>query len=353
MNFKSLILGLALIVAGNFSAAAQDITWRVPTSVPEGSFFYKNFLERFAKNASIITDGKVKIQPFGAGVIVPAFEVYKSVQEGIVEAGHSTPSYLVNQDPTNAIFASFPGGMSAEATLTWLYDGGGAKKLTEFRRDKMGLHSLVVGVGTSEVLAHSNKPLKTLKDFANLKYRTSGAWAAVLKEDLKGVPTVVPGGEIYTLLQRKGVDAIEWATPGSNITEGFHEVAPYMVFPGVHQPSFVWEIVVKKEKWDALPDDLKKKLELAARLSTYESFTYFLDADMKAMGEYAKTKVELLTLPPDVVKALREAGRNWARKKAKALADGGDKRMQSILDDYFAYQAQWAKGSKYLVRDTE
>ena len=69
---------------------------------------------------------------------------------------------------------------------------------------------------------------------------------------------MVPGGEIYTLLQRKGVDAIEWSTPGANLSEGFHEVAPYIIMPGVHQPSFVWEVVVKEETWQALPDALKK-----------------------------------------------------------------------------------------------
>ncbi|QPC44117.1 TRAP transporter substrate-binding protein DctP [Kaustia mangrovi] len=351
MNWKSAILGAACAMLAGLPAHAQEVTWRVPTSVPEGSFFYNNFLARFADNVDRLTDGRVEIQPFGAGVVVPALKVYEAVQDGVVEAGHSTPSYLVNQDPTNAIFASFPGGMSAEATLTWLYEGGGAKELAEFRKEEMGLHSMVVGVGTSEVLAHSNKPLKTVEDFENLKYRTSGAWAAVLKEDLGGVPTVVPPGEIYTLLQRKGVDAVEWATPGSNITEGFHEVAPYLILPGVHQPTFVWEVVVKEDTWNALPDDLKTKIELAAKLTTYEGFTHFLDADMKAMEEFAGTNVEIITLEPEVVGKLREAGRSWARKQADAKAADGDQRMGEVLKDYLDYQARWTDGSKYLVRD--
>ncbi|EIM74830.1 TRAP transporter, DctP family protein [Nitratireductor aquibiodomus RA22] len=46
-----------------FGAQAQEVTWRVPTSVPEGSPFYVNFLERFADNVGLLTDGAVEIQP--------------------------------------------------------------------------------------------------------------------------------------------------------------------------------------------------------------------------------------------------------------------------------------------------
>src|SRR3546814_17668701 len=67
------------------SACAADITWRVPTSVPAGSPFYQNFLERFASNIKTMTSGRVEIQPFGAGVIVPALKVFDAVQDGVVD----------------------------------------------------------------------------------------------------------------------------------------------------------------------------------------------------------------------------------------------------------------------------
>ena len=154
-------LGLALVCAS--SQAAE--TYTVPTSVPEGSFFFENFLVRFAKNADLLTDGEVKIRPVGAGVIVPALQVFESVQNGVLKAGHSTSTYLVNQDPLNNVFASFPGGMSGEETLSWLYEGNGLKYLQEYREKEMGLHSMVVGVGSTEILAHSNKKIQNLDDF--------------------------------------------------------------------------------------------------------------------------------------------------------------------------------------------
>lgn len=333
------------------AALAENITWRMPAAISEGSFFFNNFMQRFADNAAVTTNGQLTVKPFGAGVVVPAFKVYEAVQDGLVEAGHSTPSYLVNQDPTNAVFASFPGGMSGEATLHWVYNGGGEKMLQDYRREKMGLHSLVVGIGTSEILAHSNKAIRSIEDFKGLKYRTSGAWAAVLKEVYGGVPTVVPGGEIYTLLQRKGVDAIEWSTPGANLSEGFHEVAPYIVMPGVHQPSFLWEVVVQAEKWDGLSDGLKAQIQAAAKLTTYESFAHFGHTDIQAMDKYKNSKAEIIQLDSAVVETLRQSGRDWAWQKAAEKSKAGDDTMKKVLTSYTDYQTQWAKNSGYLVRD--
>lgn len=347
------MLAATAIVATSFSAAyAAEVDWKMTAGVGEGSFVYQTFMEQFVKNVSSLTSGRVDIQSFGAGVLAPAFKAYEVVQDGVIEVGHSTPSYLVNQDATNAIFASFPGGMSPEATLHWIYEGGGEEMLQAFRSADMGLHSLVVGVGTSEIMAHSNVKIETVEDLKGLKYRTSGAFAAVLQEEFGGVPTVVPGTEIYSLLQRKGVDAVEWSTPGANITEGFHEVAPYMIMPGVHQPSFMWEVFVKEETWDALPADLQELITAAAKLTTYEGFTRFGDADIKAMAEFRETNVELITMVPEESEKIRQAGRNWAQKKAAEQSEAGNPRMQDVLDSYFTYQTNWAENSGYLVRDS-
>jgi len=349
LSLKSLAFAGALSLAAS-GALAQDVTWRVPTSVPEGSPFYVNFLQRFADNTEMLTDGAVEIQPFGAGVLVPALQVYDGVRDGITEAGHSTPSYLVNQNPINAIFSGFPGGMGPEAYVTWIYEGGGKELLQEVRSAD-GFKSLIVGIGASEVMAHSNKPIRSAEDLKGLKYRTSGPWAEVMKDYFGAVPTVVPPGEIYTLLERKGVDAIEWATPSANLPEGFHEAAPYIITPGVHQPTFLWEVVVKQETWDALDGALQAKLEAAAELTTLQSMMNFYDGDMKAMETFRASKAEVIELDDAFRTELEEAGRDWIKKKAEAEKAEGRPRMSEILADYMAYQDRWTEQSGYLIRN--
>ncbi|MAW86838.1 TRAP transporter substrate-binding protein DctP [Nitratireductor rhodophyticola] len=349
LSLKRLAL-VGAVAFATFGAQAQEVTWRVPTSVPEGSPFYVNFLERFADNVGLLTDGAVEIQPFGAGILVPALQVYDGVKDGIVEAGHSTPSYLVNQDPVNAIFAGFPGGMGPEAYSTWIFEEGGKEKLAEIRAEE-GLKSLVVGIGSSEIMAHANKPIKSAADLKGLKYRTSGPWAEVMRDYFDAVPTVVPPGEIYTLLERKGVDAIEWGPPSGNLPEGFHEAAPYIVVPGVHQPTFLWEVVVKQETWDALDEALRAKIEAAAELTTLQSLVHFYDQDMKAMETLRASKAEVIELDAAFQKELSDAGRDWIKKTAEAQKAEGKPRMAEILEGYLAYEDRWAEQSGYLIRN--
>jgi TRAP-type mannitol/chloroaromatic compound transport system substrate-binding protein len=347
-SLRNLTLAGALSAVA-LPAAAQEVTWRVPTSVPEGSPFYVNFLERFANNVDLMTQGRVEIQPFGAGVLVPALQVYDGVRDGIVEAGHSTPSYLVNQNPVNAIFAGFPGGMGPEAYTTWVYEGGGQEALSELRAEE-GFKSLVVGIGSSEVMAHSNVPIRSAEDLQGLKYRTSGPWAEVMAEYFGAVPTVVPPGEIYTLLERRGVDAIEWAPPSANLPEGFHEAAEFIIVPGVHQPTFLWEVVLKQETWDALPEELKPLVEAAAELTTLQSTYNFYHNDMEAMEQYRSGRNEVITLDPAFAEELSEAGRDWIATKA---AEPGNERMAEILGDYNAFEDRWSAESGYLIRNED
>jgi TRAP-type mannitol/chloroaromatic compound transport system substrate-binding protein len=332
------------------TAMAADITWRVPTSVPEGSPFYQNFLVRFADNVKTLTSGRVEIQPFGAGVIVPALKVFDAVQDGVVEAGHSTSSYLVNQNPENAIFAGFPGGMGPNAYKSWLYDAGGKARLEKLRAQQ-GLKTMIVGIGSTEILAHANKPIRSAADLKGLKYRTSGAWAEVMRDYFGAVPTVVPAGETYTLLQRKGVDAVEWAPPSANMPEGFHQAAKYIVVPGVHQPTFMWEVFVKQATWDKVPAELKPLIEAAAELTTQQSLDYFYDADMKAMEKYRQGRNEIITLDPAFVKQLSDAGYDWMRKTAAAQKEKGKPEMSEVLADYEAYHKRWKAESSYLIAD--
>lgn len=344
------IASAALLIFSFTLAQAADVTWRVPTSVPEGSPFYNNFLIRFADNVKTATAGRVEIQPFGAGVIVPALKVFDSVEKGIVEAGHSTSSYLVNQDPVNAIFAGFPGGMGPDTYTAWLYEDGGFEALQEFRAEQ-GLKTMIVGIGSTEILAYANKPIKSAEDLKGLKYRTSGPWAEVMKNYFDAVPTVVAPGETYTLLQRKAVDAVEWATPWSNMPEGFHQAAKYIEIPGVHQPTFMWEVFVKQETWNKVPDDLKPLIEQAAKLTTYQALFHFYDQDMKAMKTLREGKNEVITLDDEFIRQLSDAGYDWMHKTAAAEKEKGKPLMSELLQKYEAYQKLWKAESDYLIRD--
>ena len=111
-----------------------------------------------------------------------------------------------------------PGGMSATAKIFWVL-GGGGKKLWAQYRNSMGLHGLFCGAIGSEIFAHSHKKIQNLSDLKGFKYRTAGANTWVMKK-LGASPTLVPGPEVFTLLERKGVDGAEYLDPFGNYSLG-------------------------------------------------------------------------------------------------------------------------------------
>lgn len=353
-NFSRMTAAL-VVAAGvtliSVTGQAAEYKWRMATAVAENSYFYNEFVMRFVNYAKALTDGQVEMTPYGAGVIAPAFKVYDSVLDGLVETGHSSPGYLTNKDPVNALLAAFAGGMSAETALHWLYFGGGKELWVEFREKEMGLHPLIVGMHGSELYAHSRKPIRVAEDLKGLKHRTSGTNAWILKEKFGGNPVSVAHAEIYGLLDRGALDSAEFATPSANRSDGYYEIAKYVIVPGIHTPNSPWEFVMKKELWDSLPADIQAKLEAAAKLATFDSYMKIGVEDLAAMQTFRDYGNEIVQLSPKLIQQYREYGREWATQKAAEQKAKGNLWMEKFLDSYVKFQETWIANASYRVKD--
>jgi TRAP-type mannitol/chloroaromatic compound transport system substrate-binding protein len=347
-----LLASIALAVAIDGTASAQKpITWRLTTFSPEGNQDFRECVDVFVKNVDLLTSGEIKIQAFGAGVLAPAFEAPQAVQKGIADVALFFPAFMVNQDPANAFLAGLPSGMPAEATMAWLFNAGGEKLWVDFRRETMNLQPIVACIGPSEVFAHAHKPIKTADDLKGLKFRTTGAWAAILKESFGASPTVLPASEIFTALERRVIDGTEYVTPSINVATGLHNVARYVMLPGVHQPTYVYEAMVKKDVWDALRPDLKEKLVAAGKLTMMQGLLKLSVVDMEAMDKMRAGKNEFVTLDPSLVTAIKKATRDWSTKTAGEQKAKGNPWMERFAASYFEFQDKWGKAAEIRVTD--
>tara|TARA_B000000557_G_C20797683_1_gene454035 strand:- start:1325 stop:2023 length:699 start_codon:yes stop_codon:yes gene_type:complete len=225
--------------------------------------------------------------------------------------------------------------------LHWLYRAGGAELQREFRDQKFGLISMPLFVRTSEVFLHSRKPVKTLKDLQGLKLRTAGAWLEISK-GMGASPVTMPGGEVYTALERGTIDATEWGTLYENKSPGFHKVTKYVIIPGVHQPTAPFELLINKKAWGKLSSEDKKLVEDAAFMTTMNSWLTIGDEDAKALEFFKSKGNEIIELAPEVQYEGREAGVKWAEGVAKENAY-----FKKILDHQLAYFELWKDSSKY------
>jgi TRAP-type mannitol/chloroaromatic compound transport system substrate-binding protein len=250
-------------------AAAQTITLRAATIAPKTSVYNTAISIPFAEYVAKLTDGKVKIEVQEGGVLAPIFKIFEAVEDGRADIAIGPASFLGGKDPTNLMIGSFPTGLGVDSIIPWMYNGGGEKLLQEHRRATMKMHTMVLGAGPSEVFAHSHKPIRTVEDLKGLKFRTLGNWAAIIKDGFGAAPVVVPGSELYSMLEKKAIDAMEYSMPSENKALGFQEIARYVVMPGIHAGSWTFEAAMMADKWNQIPKDLQEKIHLAAKLVTF------------------------------------------------------------------------------------
>ena len=75
----------------------------------------------------------------------------------------------------------------------------------------------------------------------------------------------LPGGEIYTALERGAIDATEWVGPYDDEKLGFHKVAKYYYYPGWWEPGPSLSFYVNDKEWEKLPSDYKAIFTAAAK----------------------------------------------------------------------------------------
>ena len=339
-KFGVLVVGMlaAAMIMGAVAASAAElpsIKWRMTTSWPSGIPLYTDMAEVFAKTVGDLTGGKFKVQVLPGGAVAPALEVTDAIQKGIVEMGHLWPGYDIGKDPTAAILGGYAGDMESAAALHWLYAGGGDKLWREWRLAKFGIIGMACGMRPTEVFLHSHKPIRTLADFQGAKIRTVGAWADILPK-LGAAVVSLPGNEVFPALERKVIDATEWATPGENVISGFHEVAKYVIVPGSHQPSAPFELEINKAKWDSLPKEYQEVINYAAAYTTFMSWVKIGKLDMTAMETFKKKGNEIITLDNDTQARIFQLGKEWAAEKAK-----GNEWFQKVFDSKNDFEKGW------------
>lgn len=336
-----LVMAVALgLILASVPASAKTIRWRMATSWPAGIPLYTDMAEVFAKTVMRLSGNRIKIQVLPGGAVCPPLEITDSVRKGVVQMGHTWPGYDMGRGPTTAILGGYAGGMESVPMMHWLYMGGGKELWAKYRMEKFGVVSMPCGIRPPEAFAHSHKPIRTLDDFKGLKMRTVGAWAQILPK-LGASVVSLPGGEVYQALERKVIDATEWATPGENVISGFHEVAKYVIVPGVHQPCAPFELTINKEAYASLSKDLKDIINLAAEFTTFYSWLKIGQLDMGALEKFRKNGNVIIFLSPETQARAKQLGKEWAASRAAK-----NPWFKKVLDSQNAFEKLWEQVGK-------
>lgn len=301
----------------------------------------------FSARIGQLSGGRVKVQVFPGGALGNALKVSETVKNGIAELGYSWMAYDWGADTTTVLFAGYAGSPDSERMLHWVYEGGGLALWRQFREEKFGVISIPMLIGPAEVFLHSRKPVRTLEDLKGLKIRTAGAWLEMVKE-MGAAPVTMAAGEIFTSLERGVIDAAEFSTPSQNVPMGLHKATKYVIIPGIHQPTFVWELIINKDVWARFSDVDKKLFEDAARLVTFESWMRTGHDDANALDVFRKAGNEIIELAPEVQYKAREIAHAWAQKQSAE-----NPWFKRVYDSQLEFEKLWADAERYRVVKTK
>lgn len=304
--FIACILAGSFFVPVNCPAASptkeKPIVWKVQTPWPPALFLHK-MAGIWAKDVEEMSGGRMKIDLYATEEIVPAFGIFDAVRVGTLDAGHTWAGYNIGKFPALTFMAATPAFIDFMGYFTWMFAGGGKELWQEIYGDAVVVYP--VAMTFAEGGGWANKKIQKLSDFKGLKYRTVLIWGEILSEVGASVVTL-PAGEIVPSLQRGTLDAAEFATPILDLPLGFHEVAKYQYYPGLHQIACFEELMVNPRKWKELPDDLKAIVRRAADASIFRAFPEMLLGDSKASQKFKELGVQIIKFPPEMQKDVLE-----------------------------------------------
>ena len=132
-----------------------------------------------------------------------------------------------------------------------------------------------------------------------------------------GTVVLLPGGEIFTSLERGVIDATEWVGPMHDLRMGFYKAAKYYYYPGWHEPGTCLEVIFNKTAYDALPADLQRTLDAVAAETNMWSLSEFEATNGAALQELiSQHKVNLVRFPEDLLANLRKMAKETMEEEA-------------------------------------
>ncbi len=300
----TLITGGALADAPS-ALAAKKVRWKMVTTWPKNFPGLGTSANNLAKLITEMSDGRIKVKVYGAGELVPAFEIFDAVSRGTAELGHGAAYYWKGKSEAAQFFSAVPFGLTAQEMNGWLYHGGGMALWQELYR-KFGLVPTAAGNTGVQMGGWFNKEIKSLQDLKGLKMRIPGLGGEILKR-AGGTPVNLPGGELFTALQSGTIDATEWVGPYNDLAFGFYKVAKYYYYPGWHEPGTTLEAIINKKAFENLPKDLQSIVLNACKVVNQDMLADYTARNNAALEALInKHKVDLRAFPDDVLKKLQE-----------------------------------------------
>ncbi len=329
-------------------AGEKTYRWKMVTTWPPNLPVLQDGAKLFARRVAEVSGGRLKIKVFAGGELVPPLGVFDAVSAGTVECGSGAAYYWAGKVPAAQWFATVPFGLNAQGLNAWFYGGDGLR-LWEEVYAPFNVVPRPQGNTGVQMGGWFRKEINSLADFKGLKMRIPGLGGKVIAK-AGGTVVLLPGGEIFTSLERGVLDATEWVGPMHDLRMGFYKAAPYYYYPGWHEPGTCLEVIFNKGAYDSLPRDLQQIIDTVAMEINLWSLCQFEAGNGAALQELiSKHNVKLRCFPDKVLADLHRLAREVVEEEA--AKDPVSTRVNEAYKKFKAQVGIWGSVSEKAYYD--
>ena len=333
--FKSatvLTAGAAAATALAAPAIAQgNQTWRMVTTWP------KNFpglgvgAQNLADRITAMSGGRLTVQVFASGEMVPGLQSLDAVIDGSAEMSHGAAYYWQNKSQGLSFYTGVPFGMTSREHSAWVRYMGGQEIWDEIY-DQFGVQGFLSGDTGTQAGGWFRNELTGLADVQGLRFRTPGLGGQVWGK-LGASVTNIAAGEIFAALQAGTLDAAEFVGPYNDLALGFYQIAKNYYFPSFVEPGLATELAVDKAKFQALPEDLQAIVRFAAQSSYDDVASDMYANDPRALAALVSEHgVQVRRFPEEII----EAGAKASVEVLSEIREGGDALTKKVAESFIS-----------------
>lgn len=303
---------LRLTAAGTFIAAALAANasaeeLRLLSGFDQNSLFTREVTKPFMDGVTKATGGAITFRMSGPET-VPPFEQLQPTSAGLFQVLVTHSAYHPGTTAVGLAVDAFPPD-PVKRRESGLWD------FIDQHYAKHGLKLIALPpTGSKGYQFALKKPIESAPGLKGRKIRGTISYHPLI-EAVGGSPVVMPGGDVYTAMERGVIDGAAWATTGL-VEFKWHEVSGYLARPTFGQNSL--SIFMNLNAWKKLkPDQQEAISKVAAELeqSVIARFNELMEAEFK---ELAKLGMKETHFPPEEAAQL---DRLWSEGVLKVAAD--------------------------------
>ncbi len=346
MKRRTFLAGGAAVAAGASLAApaiAQGMErWRMVTAWPKNLPGPGVAAQMLADRIGALSGGRIEVELFAAGELVPGRGVFDAVAEGTADLYHAVPAYWGSKSKGILLFGSQPFGLRADEQVGWLAHGGGQELYDEIY-GRFGLKPFLCGNSGPQWQGWFREPIESVDDLKGLRFRTTGL-ASEMCARIGMAVQAMGGRDMFQALQSGALDAGEFIGPWTDSALGFYQIAKNYYWPGVGEPSSAEECAINKATFDALPADLQEAVRYACESLYNPVWTEYSTRHAMALRQLvAEQGVIVRKLPDSVIVAMGNA----AGEVLSELREDEDELTRRIVESFLEYRSLTAEYMAY------